>query len=147
MFQTELNLWLQAHGGPSLTWLMWMISEIGREEGYMLVLVFLTFGADLRRGWLVGQVLLWTAGVTDYAKHFLALPRPLHVDARVLYPPSGKPSQEVFTARGATSFLDCGLDRAYCGDPASATAAEGHASYDALAAIVVDAVIGALGGS
>lgn len=47
-------------------------------------------------------------------------------------------------AAGATSFLDCGLDQAYCGDPATATAEEGHATYDALAAIIVDAVVEAL---
>lgn len=44
-------------------------------------------------------------------------------------------------ARGAKSFTDCGLDRAYCGDPSQASAAEGHASYDALAAMIVDAVL------
>lgn len=48
-------------------------------------------------------------------------------------------------ARGAKSFADCGLDRAYCGDPAKASAEEGDASYDALAAMVVDAVVEALG--
>lgn len=47
-------------------------------------------------------------------------------------------------ARGATSFLECGLDQAYCGTPAGATVAEGHESYEALAAIVVDAVVDAL---
>ena len=35
MFQTELNLWLQAQGGPSLTGLMWLVSEIGREQIYL----------------------------------------------------------------------------------------------------------------
>jgi creatinine amidohydrolase len=43
-------------------------------------------------------------------------------------------------ARGAKSFGECGLDQAYCGDPAKASAEEGHRSYDALAMIVVDAV-------
>ena len=47
-------------------------------------------------------------------------------------------------ARGARSFAECGLDQAYCGDPAHASVAEGHASYDQLAAIVVDAVLAAL---
>jgi len=47
-------------------------------------------------------------------------------------------------ARGAASFRDCGLDQAYCGDPAQGSAEEGHASYDALAEIVVDAVQAAL---
>lgn len=44
-------------------------------------------------------------------------------------------------ARGAKSFADCGLDQAYCGDPAKASATEGEASYAALAGIVVDAVV------
>jgi creatinine amidohydrolase len=44
-------------------------------------------------------------------------------------------------AAGAQSFRECGLDLAYCGDPAEASAAEGEASYAALAAIVVDAVL------
>ncbi|WP_106093002.1 creatininase family protein [Enhygromyxa salina] len=47
-------------------------------------------------------------------------------------------------ARGAASFAECGLDQAYCGDPAEASAAEGHATYDALASIVVDTVLEAL---
>ena len=44
-------------------------------------------------------------------------------------------------ARGASGFLDCGLERAYCGDPAKASAVEGERSYEALAQIVVDAVV------
>ncbi len=48
-------------------------------------------------------------------------------------------------ARGAKGFLDCGLDQAYCGDPAHASADEGERSYDALASMIVDAVVEALG--
>jgi creatinine amidohydrolase len=48
-------------------------------------------------------------------------------------------------ARGATGFLDCGLDQAYCGDPAHASAQEGHETYEALAQMVVDAVLEAFG--
>ena len=47
-------------------------------------------------------------------------------------------------ARGAKSFVDCGLDQAYCGTPAGASAAEGHASYEALANMVVEAVVAAV---
>jgi creatinine amidohydrolase len=50
-------------------------------------------------------------------------------------------------ARGAKSFVDCGLDQAYCGNPAEASAEEGERNYAALAAIVVDAVLEALGPS
>ena len=43
-------------------------------------------------------------------------------------------------AAGAKSFLECGMDRAYCGDPAGATAEEGRATYDVLARLVVEVV-------
>ncbi|HKY32900.1 MAG TPA: creatininase family protein [Candidatus Polarisedimenticolia bacterium] len=45
---------------------------------------------------------------------------------------------------GARSFLEAGGDQAYFGDPASATAEEGRASFEALAAMVETAVLEAL---
>lgn len=48
-------------------------------------------------------------------------------------------------AQGARSFAECGLDRAYCGKPAEASAEQGEATYDALASIVVETVQAALG--
>lgn len=44
---------------------------------------------------------------------------------------------------GARDFIECGMDRAYCGDPAAATADEGHASLAVLTALVVEAVLAA----
>jgi len=41
---------------------------------------------------------------------------------------------------GVGSFRDAGIDRAYCGDPASATADEGSASIDTLALILATAI-------
>jgi len=46
---------------------------------------------------------------------------------------------------GARNFDECGMDRAYCGDPAAATAEEGHASLAVLADLVVEAVLAAVG--
>jgi creatinine amidohydrolase len=43
-------------------------------------------------------------------------------------------------AAGARDFVDCGLDQAYCGDPAHATAAEGEQSLAVLVAMVVESV-------
>ncbi len=40
---------------------------------------------------------------------------------------------------GARTFKDCGGDQAYFGDPASASADEGRATYDGLADILVEA--------
>ena len=41
---------------------------------------------------------------------------------------------------GARDFLECGMDRAYCGAPAGGTAEEGRATYDVLAAMVLECV-------
>jgi creatinine amidohydrolase len=43
-------------------------------------------------------------------------------------------------AAGARDFADCGLDRAYCGNPAGATAEEGEQSLATLVALVIEAV-------
>jgi creatinine amidohydrolase len=48
--------------------------------------------------------------------------------------------------RGTKSFLEAGLDRAYCGDPAAATAEEGNATFETLAEIVADEVLRSLRG-
>jgi membrane-associated phospholipid phosphatase len=101
MFQTELNLFLQANGGPFWDQVWWSVSELGRTPTYLAVLVVVSFGIDLRRGWCLGVALVWTAAVTQYAKILFALPRPFAVDSRVLYPPTGARGQEHFTGRGA----------------------------------------------
>lgn len=46
-------------------------------------------------------------------------------------------------AAGARDFVECGVERAYCGNPAGASAAEGEASLEVLTAMVVEAVAGA----
>ncbi|MBC8068027.1 MAG: hypothetical protein IAG13_06805, partial [Deltaproteobacteria bacterium] len=43
-------------------------------------------------------------------------------------------------AAGARDFAECGLDEAYCGDPAHATAEEGEQTLTVLTALVVEAV-------
>lgn len=48
-------------------------------------------------------------------------------------------------AAGAKDFLECGVERAYCGNPAGATAEEGEQSLRTLAAMVVEGVLGSVG--
>lgn len=48
-------------------------------------------------------------------------------------------------AAGAKSFLECGLDRAYCGTPSEATAEEGHSTLAVLAEITLEMVRERLG--
>lgn len=45
---------------------------------------------------------------------------------------------------GARNFAECGMDRAYCGDPAAATADEGRASLAVLTDLLVEAVLASL---
>ncbi|MBI3819693.1 MAG: creatininase family protein [Planctomycetes bacterium] len=44
--------------------------------------------------------------------------------------------------QGAATFKECGMDDAYCGDPASASAAEGERIYDILSSLVAEAAAG-----
>jgi creatinine amidohydrolase len=43
--------------------------------------------------------------------------------------------------KGKRNFRAAGIDRAYCGDPAAATAEEGHALYDVMAEIVFEEIL------
>ena len=43
-------------------------------------------------------------------------------------------------AAGQTDFLAMGMDRAYCGAPAEATAREGDATLATLAALLIDLI-------
>jgi len=45
---------------------------------------------------------------------------------------------------GRRTFLEAGLDRAYCGDPASASAEEGEDTYEILSEIIAEAVLAEL---
>ncbi|NNM32160.1 MAG: creatininase family protein [Gemmatimonadetes bacterium] len=58
--------------------------------------------------------------------------------------PSNPASLSDAIRRGATSFEEAGVDMAYCGAPAQATAAEGQATIRTLGGIVTDAVRQAL---
>lgn len=60
-------------------------------------------------------------------------------DAAAALPDHFVPLHERIAA-GARSFLECGMDRAYCGNPAGASPEEGEATYAVLAQLVVDAV-------
>ncbi len=43
-------------------------------------------------------------------------------------------------AEGETDFVALGMDEAYCGSPAEATAEEGERTFETLAAMLVDLV-------
>lgn len=58
-------------------------------------------------------------------------------------PPHIVPLHERIAA-GAQDFVECGLDRAYCGTPSAANVREGEATLEVLAQMVVEAVLASL---
>lgn len=72
-----------------------------------------------------------------------ALPAGVDDDARALLPPIGISLSDKL-ASGVTDFMDMGIEEAYTGDPAAATAEEGDQLLDRLAEMVETEVFEAL---
>lgn len=103
MFETDPILWLQQAAAP-MRRLMHLISLLGYEDVQFPLLAAVVFGWRFREGFLVAQVVLATALLTGALKSAFALPRPWHVDNRVLMPDGSHPAHG-FTAQDASSFL------------------------------------------
>jgi membrane-associated phospholipid phosphatase len=102
MFQTWPHLFLQSLASAPLTWFMLRVSDMGYEAFYAALLAILIFGVSFRRGFVLMQLLLWSALLNSVLKDLVALPRPVHVDAHVLN--NGRPSGAAFTSMGSSSF-------------------------------------------
>jgi creatinine amidohydrolase len=67
--------------------------------------------------------------------------RPALVDADVM---RGLPDVHVdmpaAMSAGHADFVEMGMDRAYCGSPAGATAAEGQSTFDTLTDLLVELI-------
>lgn len=104
MFQTEPILFLQSFASDSLTALMTTVTWFGYPPAYGAVLSVILFGISFRRGFVLLQMVLWTAILNEAVKDLLSLPRPLHVDRQVqiLGQPGSNPTQ--FERGGAVGF-------------------------------------------
>ena len=65
---------------------------------------------------------------------------PQLVDSEVTSLPSNEVDMPAAMAAGRTDFVAMGMDRAYCGAPAEATAEEGRATFETLTDMLVDLV-------
>ena len=81
MFQTEIHHFLQSYSNVPLNYFMQFITALGYQEFFMLLIAFLIFGLHFKKGFILIQILLWTAAITFFFKYYFALPRPFHVDA------------------------------------------------------------------
>lgn len=100
MFQTEIHIALQALASKPLTWLMLQITATGYYQFIIVMVIAVMFGISLRKGFILFQIIAWTAMLSEVTKQFFGLPRPFFADSRVA---SLDP-----TLRAATTFRDMG---------------------------------------
>ncbi|MBP9946280.1 MAG: phosphatase PAP2 family protein [Vicinamibacteria bacterium] len=84
MFDTGINVWLQAMGSPTATALLAGVTSLGYLPFHAFLIVTLAFGVRLRPGLAVLGAVLLTGLVTEGAKEIVAFPRPDQVDDRLM---------------------------------------------------------------
>lgn len=105
MFQTEINIVLQSLASDGLTWLMRQITATGYYQFVIGMVIAVMLGVSLRKGFLLFQIIAWTAIVSEIAKQFFGLPRPFFADSRVACLEPGWDAATPFRAMGGKSFF------------------------------------------
>lgn len=108
MFQTEPILYLQSLASDVLTFFMLTITQMGYDPFLIGLTIFVTLGVSFRKGFLLLQLILWTGVIADVLelKELFGLPRPIHVDSRVLWLNSGIANESPFVGMGAKGFFE-----------------------------------------
>lgn len=105
MFQTEPILYLQSLGTEWFTFLMVMITSMGSAAFFAGIIIITALGIDFKKGFLLFQLLLWTALFTETVKALIAFPRPDFVDSRVLNLEYGIENTSPFNGNGESGFF------------------------------------------
>ncbi len=105
LFQTEPIFYLQSLGTEWFTFLMVMITSMGSAAFFAGIVIITTFGIDFKKGFLLFQLLLWTALVTETFKALIAFPRPDFVDSRVLNLEDGIRNTSPFNGNREAGFF------------------------------------------
>ncbi|HOW16025.1 phosphatase PAP2 family protein [Methanosarcina sp.] len=105
MFQTEPILYLQSLGTEWFTFLMVMITSMGSAAFFAGIVITISLGIDFKKGFLLFQLLLWTALFTEVFKALIAFPRPDFVDSRVLNLEDGINNSSPFNGNGEDGFF------------------------------------------
>jgi membrane-associated phospholipid phosphatase len=106
MFQTGIHIALQSQASDWLTWLMLQVTASGYYQFIIFMIIAVMFGVSLRKGFLLFQVIAWTAVLSEIAKQFFGLPRPFYVDSRVACLDPGLDIATPFRAMGGKNFFD-----------------------------------------
>jgi membrane-associated phospholipid phosphatase len=105
MFQTEINIALQSLASDSLTWLMRQLTATGYYHFIMGLIIAIMLGVDLRKGFILFQIIAWTAIVNEIAKKLFGMPRPFFADSRVICLEKGWDAAATFRAMGGEDFF------------------------------------------
>lgn len=106
MFQTGIHLVLQSAACDWLTWLMLQVTALGYQRVIILLGIAVIFGFSLRRGFLLFQIIFWTAVLSGIAKDFFGLPRPFFADSRVACLEPSWDATGAFSGLGGRGFFD-----------------------------------------
>jgi membrane-associated phospholipid phosphatase len=106
MFQTGIHIALQTLASRPLTWLMLQITATGYYQFVVVMVIAVLFGFSLRKGFLLFQVIAWTAVLSEISKQFFGLPRPFFADSRVACLDPGWDAATPFRAMGGKTFFD-----------------------------------------
>jgi membrane-associated phospholipid phosphatase len=106
MFQTGIHIALQSLASDWLTWLMRQVTALGYHHVIIIIVIVIMFGVSLRQGFLLFQIIAWTAVLTEFAKNFFGLPRPFFADIRVTCLEPGWNAAGAFSALGGQDFFD-----------------------------------------
>lgn len=106
MFQTDIHHFLQSFASDGLTYFMQFMTALGYIEFFMLLLIFIIFAIDFKKGFILLMVLIWTGAFTFFLKDYFALPRPFHVDNTIQLLDGQLPDATSFSFshQGASSF-------------------------------------------
>ncbi len=105
MFETFIQLKLQEWFHPALDQFFLALTWLGYERGMEIIIVFLIFGIDIRKGFLLTQLFIWNAALVEVLKKIIAYPRPFMVDNRVIPIGIKDAPYSPFTNEGAKSFF------------------------------------------
>ena len=105
MFQVEPILFLQSLANDALSTIMVLVSKMGYTPFYVVVLSFILFGVNFRKGFILTQMILWNGMLTDLLKQVIGLPRPSDVDSAVRFLEEGVKNPTPFSGLGGRGFF------------------------------------------
>jgi membrane-associated phospholipid phosphatase len=80
MFQTSINHFFQGFAGTFSNWFMRFISDFGTYYVYLVIILIVMFGWNLRKGFFLVHIMFWAGMSNSFLKNYFNLPRPIDID-------------------------------------------------------------------